>query len=192
MKVSFRTEQPWGSDWQEEISRVIAHAQVAILLISANLLSTRFILADQIPDLLKRRQSEGLVVFPIIAKPCAWPKVLWLRRMSVRPRNGQPVWRAGGIHADEELAAIAEEIAVVIEERTSPANQSLPGISQVEDGDNLRIEGIRKQLVEHQRRLQKRQEQRARYGINTPPEILIEIEDIEAEIARLRQELDEG
>lgn len=178
-----------GSDWQTEISRAIDQAQAAILLISANLLTTRFILADQIPDLLKRRQSEGLVVFPIIAKPCAWRKVPWLRRMSVRPRNGQPVWRAGGIHADEELAVMAEEVAAIIEEKASRDTQDLSGGLPVEDTSDLQIEGIHKQLVVHQRRLQIRQEQRARYGINTPPEILIEIEDIKAEIERLQQKL---
>ena len=34
--------------------------------------------------------------------------------------------------------------------------------------------------------MQKLEEQKARYGINTPPEILIEIEDIEAEIQKLK------
>jgi tetratricopeptide (TPR) repeat protein len=37
----------------------------------------------------------------------------------------------------------------------------------------------------HQRRLQKLKEKKATFGINTPPEILIEIEDIETELERL-------
>jgi hypothetical protein len=41
----------------------------------------------------------------------------------------------------------------------------------------------------HQRRLQKLKAQQAVKGVNTPPEVLIEIEDIEAELARLQQEL---
>jgi serine/threonine protein kinase len=48
---------------------------------------------------------------------------------------------------------------------------------------------IRQRIQLNRRRLQKRQEEQARKGINTPPEVLMEIEDIEAEIARLEEEL---
>ena len=64
--------------------------------------------------LLKHRQQEGLIVFPIIAKPCAWKTVDWLKRMQVRPRNQRPVWSDGGSHVDEDLTAIAEEVAAVV------------------------------------------------------------------------------
>lgn len=53
-----------------------------------------------------------------------------------------------------------------------------------------RKDDIRALITEHQRRLQKRKEQQARLGINTPPEILTEIDDIEAEIQRRQTELD--
>lgn len=53
------------------------------------------------------------------------------------------------------------------------------------------IDDIKNLLVEHRRRLQKRREQKARQGINTPPEILTEIEDIESSIEKLRTELQE-
>ncbi len=103
-----------GSDWVEEIKQAIARARVAVLLISANYLNTAFILDQQIPILLKRRKSEGLTVFPIIAKACAWQTIDWLAQMRVRPASGQPIWRAGGLHVDEELATIATEIAEII------------------------------------------------------------------------------
>ena len=46
-----------------------------------------------------------------------------------------------------------------------------------------------KLIATKQRRLQKLQEQEAMMGINTPPHISIEIEDIEEEIAQLQAEL---
>ncbi len=49
---------------------------------------------------------------------------------------------------------------------------------------------LKKLIFEHRRRIQKLKEQQARLGINTPPEILIEIEDIVAEIKRLQTELE--
>lgn len=65
--------------------------------------------------LLERRQRAGLIVFPLIAKACAWRRVGWLAQMNVKPKNGTPVWRDGGIYADADLAAIAEEVAALLE-----------------------------------------------------------------------------
>ncbi|MCL4299511.1 MAG: hypothetical protein KJ077_27495 [Anaerolineae bacterium] len=48
---------------------------------------------------------------------------------------------------------------------------------------------IRKLIREHNRRLQILREQNARFGAHTPPHILTEIEDIQAELERLRLEL---
>ncbi len=103
-----------GADWEAEIRLAIAKAQVAILLISANFLTSQFILRREVPEFLKRRDQEGLTVFPVIAKACAWKKVEWLAKMNVRPKNGQPVWSDGGSHVDIDLAAIAEEVAKIL------------------------------------------------------------------------------
>lgn len=103
-----------GADWEPEIEQAMARARVAILLITANFLTSKFILNTEVPTLLKRRQQEGAIVFPIIARACAWKNVDWLQRMQVRPKNGRPVWADGGSHVDEDLAAIAEEVATIV------------------------------------------------------------------------------
>ncbi len=103
-----------GADWKKEIREAMAQARVAILLISANFLTSDFILGEEVPALLKRRKREGLTVFPVIAKACAWKVHDWLTKMNVRPKNGTPVWRDAGIHVDEDLAAIAEEVAAIV------------------------------------------------------------------------------
>lgn len=54
-----------------------------------------------------------------------------------------------------------------------------------------RKEDVKKIVSMQQRRLQKLREQQAMFGINTPPHILIEIEDLEAEINKLQSELGE-
>jgi hypothetical protein len=105
-----------GRDWAAEIDRAMSRAGVAILLITKNFLTSKFILQTEIPRLLKRRKREGLVVFPVIARPCAWRQVEWLARMNVRPKNGVPVWREGGRYVDEELTAVAEEVADIVEQ----------------------------------------------------------------------------
>jgi len=103
-----------GADWETEISQAIAKAEVTILLISANFLTSKFILQKEVPELLKRRDREGITVFPVIAKACAWKTVDWLAKMNVRPQNGNPVWSDYGSHVDKDLAAIAEEVADIV------------------------------------------------------------------------------
>ncbi len=103
-----------GGDWKQEIDEAMAQAEVAILLVSANSLTSDFILDEEVPTLLKRRESEGVTVFPVIAKACAWETVDWLAKMNVRPKNGRPVWGDAGIHVDEDLATIAKEVAGIV------------------------------------------------------------------------------
>jgi hypothetical protein len=91
-----------GAAWEQEISRAMAEARVAILLVTANFLNSNFILTQEVPALLKRRQKEGLIVFPIITQHCAWDRIDWLRQMNAKPKNGAPVWRDGGRYVDDE------------------------------------------------------------------------------------------
>lgn len=100
-----------GADWETEINQAMAQARIAVLLISANFLDSDFILSKEIPALLKRREQEGLIVFPVIARACTWKMVDWLAKMNVRPKGGKPVWGEGGVYVDDHLAGIAEEIA---------------------------------------------------------------------------------
>ncbi len=117
-----------GGDWAGDISEAMAGAKVAILLVTANFLTSNFILGQEVPALLKRRRDEGLTVFPIIAKPCAWQTVKWLSNMNVRPKNGTSVWRDGGRYVDEELATIATEVAAILDrEAGEPVPPPTPG-----------------------------------------------------------------
>ena len=118
-----------GVSWEQEISKSISRAKVAILLITANFLTSRFILQKEVLTFLERREQEGIHVFPVIAKACAWRKVKWLSEMNVRPKNGTPVWSDSGAHIDEDLAAIAEEVADIIERVNDSA---APAVAHVE------------------------------------------------------------
>ncbi len=110
-----------GGDWEQDINRAMTQSSLAILLITADFLISDFIVRKEVPKLLKHRQSEGLTIFPVIAKACAWKKVAWLTKMNVRPKNGRPVWSDGGSHVNEDLAAITEEVAEMIKKANKNA-----------------------------------------------------------------------
>jgi len=102
-----------GADWETEIKQKITQANLVILLISANFLTSEFILKKEVPDFLNRRQNEGLKVFPVIAKSCAWDSFHWLAEMNVRPKNATPIWN-NNQDVDNHLAVITREIREIV------------------------------------------------------------------------------
>lgn len=103
-----------GADWEAEIRQAIEQASVAILFITAHFLTSDFILGQEVPALFKRRERQGLTIFPVIAKACAWRTVDWLAQLNVRPKNGLPIWSGSGSQVNDALATIAEEVAIII------------------------------------------------------------------------------
>lgn len=61
-----------GDAWYPEIEEALNEADVAILLISADFLTSRFIRGEEVPLLLERREKEGIRAIPLILKPCPW------------------------------------------------------------------------------------------------------------------------
>jgi hypothetical protein len=99
-----------GEDWEQEIQEAMDAASVAVLLVSAHFLTSRFILGEEVPRLLERRDKEGLHIFPVIVKPCAWQAVGWLSRMQARPKDGRPLSAGDEHQIDTDLAEIATEV----------------------------------------------------------------------------------
>jgi TIR domain len=99
-------------------------ADVAVLLVSANSLTSKFILKEEIRRLLERRKAEGLHVFPVILKACTWQRVPWLAAMQVRPRDGRALAGFEGNKRDEQLAKIADEVLTLLS--AEPSQEELP------------------------------------------------------------------
>ena len=80
-----------GADWEAEIDRAIAGCDLALLLVSADFLTSRLILGQEVPPLLQRRQGQGIRVIPRILSPCAWSRIPWLSAIQARPKDGKPL-----------------------------------------------------------------------------------------------------
>ena len=103
-----------GENWYQKIEEAIAKSRVAVLLVSADFLTSKFIRSKEIPDLLERRDKEGLRIFPVIIKPCAWKQVGWLKKMNLRPKDGRALSGGSDFEIDTDMTAIADEIAGII------------------------------------------------------------------------------
>ncbi len=110
-----------GVEWLKEIEAAIDRASVAVFLVSADFLTSEFILGKEVPRFLEGRAKDKLRVFPVIVRPCMWRKVAWLSRLQARPLDGTPL-DSFGEKWEGELVKIAEEIVERLEllERDRP------------------------------------------------------------------------
>lgn len=103
-----------GDDWRPEIENAISRASIVILVVSANFLTSKFILDEEVPKFLERRAKDGLRVIPLIVKPCAWQQVGWLSKIQGRPKDNRPLSSGNENQIDAGLAALANEIAAIV------------------------------------------------------------------------------
>lgn len=97
-----------GDDWLPEIEKQLNLADICILLISANYLTSNFIKRNEIPKILERREKEGLVVIPFILKPCAWQKISWLSKILVLPQDGRPLIQGNDYEIENDLSLLTD------------------------------------------------------------------------------------
>lgn len=59
-----------GDKWKKEIAEAIERANVAILLVSTDFLTSDFISTDELPPLLRKAEEAGTRILPLIVSPC--------------------------------------------------------------------------------------------------------------------------
>jgi hypothetical protein len=55
----------------QKIQEAIARARAALLLVSADFITSNLILSEEVPRLLELQDKEGMRIFTVIIKPCA-------------------------------------------------------------------------------------------------------------------------
>jgi hypothetical protein len=115
-----------GEDWETKIREALENACVAILLVSADSLTSNFILREEVARLLEKRANEGLRFIPIIIRHCGWQGIDWLKQLNVRPKGGGPLLNKS--RAEKEFAAIALDLIDLFKTSSSGA-ESLAVIS---------------------------------------------------------------
>ncbi len=99
-----------GSDWLPKIAEELNKAKVVVLLISADFLTSDFILGTEVPLILSRRQSEGITVIPMIVRPCTIKPIPWLSKIQWYPQDGKPLSTLTKPKWETELANLTQLI----------------------------------------------------------------------------------
>ena len=95
-----------GSPWEDEIKQAIASAKVAILLVSANFLASKFITENELPPLLNAAVDEGVRLLFVIVSPSAY-EFMGLDRYEAMNSPSQPLSAMGWTNRERVWQKVA-------------------------------------------------------------------------------------
>src|SRR5689334_8680093 len=72
-----------GADWRSALEAAMDRASIAVLLVSADFLSSPFIRDQELPHLRARAAADGVTIYGIVVRACAWQES-WLERLQLR------------------------------------------------------------------------------------------------------------
>jgi TIR domain len=99
-----------GDRWEVEIESALAESSAAVLMITPAFLASDYIWNQEMPHILKHRLA-GMLVFPLITKPCAWRIATELAELQARPVNGRALSLSTDPAVDSHLADFVYELA---------------------------------------------------------------------------------
>jgi hypothetical protein len=103
---------PGGWRWENEIENAIHGARLAVILLTQEALESEFIIERELKP-LSQRETDGLIVIPILCEPCAWNEHPWLKQVQIRPFEAKPL----STTTDEaELQRVLRRLATEIAE----------------------------------------------------------------------------
>lgn len=99
-----------GSRWKEDIKRAIDSARVAVLLVSADFLASDFIITNELPRLLKKAETDGMVVLSVITSPCLFEHMKNLSQFQAVNLPTQPLLRMAKAQQEQVFVEVALSI----------------------------------------------------------------------------------
>jgi glucokinase len=108
-----------GDRWMESLKEALTSSHVAILLVSAAFLSSKFIRDVEMPQILRLEARGTLRIFPVIVRPCLWVEDAWLKERQVLPAD-KALSELEEPDCDRQLTALAWEISEHLGDSATP------------------------------------------------------------------------
>jgi hypothetical protein len=102
-----------GESWEDEIDRALDEAKAAVLLVSPSFLASDYIWREEMPR-IKQHQADGMEVYPLILRACAWRLEDALQSLQARPVDGRPLALGSDAQIDVDLTDFAFELAHLV------------------------------------------------------------------------------
>ncbi|MBP2831935.1 toll/interleukin-1 receptor domain-containing protein [Aquimarina sp. U1-2] len=107
-----------GADWRVEINKAINTTKVAILLVSANFISSDFIANEELPALLSAARDEGAHIFPIIVSHCMFHDIEAISKFQAINSPSEPLIIMNEGQRDALYVKVTQEIKRVLSSST--------------------------------------------------------------------------
>ena len=128
-----------GANWFPEITEAMKRAAVAVCLISPYYLASKFVNQEEIPYLLQRRETDGMLLLPVLVEPCLWDEIEWLKPIQMLPGDGKSI--AVDFQGKENVAftEVAKRVYKKIEDPTFKISAPSPDSSPPKQVDIGRL-----------------------------------------------------
>ncbi len=103
-----------GTGWKANLDAGMRSAKIGVLLVSASFLTSDFIRDEEVPTLFHQHRGAGMILYPLLLRPCAWNQVPWLSELQLRPPSARPLSSFSGSQREQQLADVANEIAKIV------------------------------------------------------------------------------
>lgn len=102
-----------GQIWENEIMNKLEQADIILLLVSIDFLSSDYCYKKEMEKALVRHERGEVKVVPIILRPCNW-KETPLSKIQVLPENGMPINSNHWENEDKVFQSIASVITQIV------------------------------------------------------------------------------
>lgn len=143
-----------AKNWQQEISEAIDSSTIALLLISADYIASKFIRENQLPALLKKASYEkGLCIFPLHLSPSNFELIESLNQFqSINPPDEDLQSLKRNQRDRQLLKKMVEKIIRCLEEPIERPGKKPPGPSMPPPGEQEEIITVKlPENLSHQR-----------------------------------------
>lgn len=143
-----------GKNWQQEIKKAIDSSRVALLLISADFIASKFIRENELPALLKKASDEkGVCIFPLHLSPSNFELIESLTQFqSINPPDEDLQLLKKNQRDSRLLKKMVEKIKSCLEEQIQQPGTKPPGPSIPPPGEPEKIIKVKlPENLSHQR-----------------------------------------
>jgi len=106
-----------GIDWKKTVDEKLRHADIIIMLVSADFLASEYCHEVELTQALRRWETDDVRITPVIVRACAW-EASPIGRLQVLPDKALPVsqWP----HEDEAWTAVTRHIRRIASAHSEP------------------------------------------------------------------------
>jgi len=103
-----------GQQWNAEIEKALAAADLALLLLSPDFIESDYIRIHELPRLTQRARTNEIILYPVLLQTCGWDLIPDIKELEVRPKGLIPLATIPDQGRKETLAKMVGEIAELL------------------------------------------------------------------------------